>query len=104
MEPTKFDWGSTRRSLMSILTPLLSMAAARWGWDPEKSSDLLNNVFLIADAVLAASGPLYAVISNIRAMKKDSHAKEVTVATLALQAPPGSLIAQATGNAAGGVK
>lgn len=77
METEKFDWGSTRRVLMSILTPLLAVISAKVGHD---LAPTLDNFMLVLDAIMAASGPLYAVFSNIRAMLADKHDKDVAVA------------------------
>jgi hypothetical protein len=102
-DPTPFDWGSTRRTLMSVLPPLLAMGLARWGWDAEKVGATLNQVFTIVDVVLALSGPLYALGSQIRATLSDHHDAKVEVAAVQANvamasiqaAAPGSLVAQA---------
>lgn len=89
MDPNKFDWGSTRRVLMSVLTPLLAVVSAKVGHD---LAPALDNTMAVLDAIVAASGPLYALVSNIRAILGDHHDAKVEVAKLA--AAPGSLVEQ----------
>lgn len=79
-DPTPFDWGSTRRVLMSILTPLAAMAAAKWGFSADKATGLVDQGLGVVDLILAASGPVYAFVSNIRAMLADHHDAKVAIA------------------------
>ena len=72
---TKFDWGSTRRTIASIATPLIALLALR-GIDVGPA---FQSTLTVVDAIVAASGPLYALASNLRAMLKDYHAAKVSV-------------------------
>lgn len=86
-DPTPFDWGSTRRVLMSILTPLAAMAAAKWDFSADKATGLVDQGLGVVDLILAASGPVYAFVSNLRAMLADHHDAKVAVAQAQAPAP-----------------
>jgi len=88
MEP-KFDWGSTRRVIASIATPLMALLALR-GIDVAPAVESTLNV---NDAIVAASGPLYALVSNLRAMLKDHHTAKVSVVS-AVRASNDAALAQ----------
>ena len=70
---TKFDWGSTRRTIASIATPLIALLALR-GIDVAPA---FESTLTIIDAIVAASGPLYALASNLRAMLRDYHSAKL---------------------------